>query len=110
VNGQVFLFHKELEKEAFQPGVGVPVHQAKVVAGNIVAIIGKLDRLAALRTASLSLPLPALGLPGDKSEGFQLVEEGGGEEGGGWKGGRVEGWKGGGMGREIRHRSIPALL
>jgi hypothetical protein len=86
--------HKELEKEALQPGVGVPIHQAEVVAGDVVTIVGKLDRLASLGAAPLSLPLAALGLPSNEGEGFEATEEGRGEEG---KRGRLEEWRSGGV-------------
>jgi hypothetical protein len=91
VNGQIFFLHKELEEEALQPGVGVPIYQPEIVAGHIVTIIGKLDRLASFGATALSLPLAALGLPSDEGEGFEAAEEGFVKEGGGrWGRWRVD--------------------
>ena len=42
---QFFLGDEESQHEAIESRVGVPVDQAKIVAGRVVAIVGELDRL-----------------------------------------------------------------
>ena len=51
---EILLFEKHLQKQAIQPRVGVPVDKPQIVAGNIVAKIGKLDALS----LALAAPLP----------------------------------------------------
>src|SRR5690606_14485639 len=57
VQGEVFLFEEELEKEAVEAAVDVPVDVAQVIAGDVGPVIGKLDGLAAFLGAPLALEL-----------------------------------------------------
>jgi hypothetical protein len=56
---KVLLFEEELEEELVEAGEEVPVDVARVVAGDVPAVVGKLDGLAAFFRASLALQLPA---------------------------------------------------
>ena len=44
VQMQVLLLLEELDEEAVEPAVDVPVHRAEIVAEDVVAVIGKLQR------------------------------------------------------------------
>ena len=45
----------ELEEKAVEAAVKIPVNAAQIVAGDVVAVVGELDRLAARAAAALAL-------------------------------------------------------
>jgi len=66
---------KEFEEEPLQPGVGIPVNAANVVARRVGPKVGELDRLAAFGAAPLALQLPGHGPPGEDGQAFEFAEE-----------------------------------
>ncbi len=52
---EVFFLHEEAEEETVETGVEVPVEEAKVVADDVVLVVGELDALAFLLAAPLAL-------------------------------------------------------
>ena len=54
----VLLLDEELHEEALEPGVGVPVELAQVVAGGVVAVVGELNALPSPHAAALTLHPP----------------------------------------------------
>jgi hypothetical protein len=76
VDGDILLLQEELEVEAFQAGVGIPVDLSKVVAGGIGAKVGELDCPAALGTAPFTLELTGERSPRDERQPLQPSEEG----------------------------------
>ena len=54
-DGDVLLLDEQLDEQALEPGVDVPVELAQVVAEGVVAVVGELDRLAALDAPATAL-------------------------------------------------------
>jgi hypothetical protein len=51
---QVLFFEEQLEKQLVEPSIQVPVDEPQVVAGDVIAEVGKLDALP----LALAAPLP----------------------------------------------------
>ncbi len=95
MNCQIFLFDKELHKEAFQPGVGVPVNAPEVIAWRVRPVIGKFNRLPAFRAAPFALQLAGHRPPAHNRQPLEFLEEGFIKETVGWKVGWLDGWMAG---------------
>ena len=54
-DGQLALLLVKLEEKSVEAAVEIPVEAAQVVAGDVVAVVGELDRLAARAAAALAL-------------------------------------------------------
>ena len=54
-DGDVLLLDEQLDEQLLESGVDVPVELAEVVAQGVVAVIGELDRLAALDAPAATL-------------------------------------------------------
>ena len=80
VERQVLFFEEELEEEAFEAGVDVPVDEAEVVADDVVAVVGELHALAPSFAAALALHLAGEDLAADQIELVQPGHELGGKE------------------------------
>jgi hypothetical protein len=61
VDGDVLLLDEQLDEQPLEAGVDVPVERAQVVAQGVVAVVGELDRLAALDAAPDALHAAADG-------------------------------------------------
>ena len=72
---KVLLFQEHLQKELFQPRVGVPIDEPQVVARHVVAEISELDALALARAAAFAFHPPAENLPAYQLEFLELGQE-----------------------------------
>ncbi len=112
VKVEVFLFEEQLEEQAVEAGVSVPIDEAEVVAGDVVAEVGELDALTFALAAALALHAAAEDAASDQLELFQLGEQLRSEQGTG-DGGHT--WQSNacrmGMGQQaLRLRSLPRRL
>ena len=108
-DGDVLFLDEELDEQLLEPGVDVPVELAQVVAEGVVAVVGELDRLAALDAPAAALEPAADRRPHQQQQAFELAQEGLVEDG------RIdlarqEGLAGAGGGRrgEAVHRAVAA--
>lgn len=76
VNGEVFFFFKEFDEGFFEPGVHVPVEVTEVVAGDVVAVVGKLDADTALFRAAVAFHRPRADFVRHEGEGVEFAEGG----------------------------------
>ena len=76
MDGDVLLLDEELDEQLLEAGVEVPVERAQVVAQGVVAIVGELDRLAALDAAPDALHAAVDGLARDQHQALELAQEG----------------------------------
>ncbi len=76
VDGEVFFFFKEFDEGFFEPGVDVPVEVAEVVAGDVVAVVGKLDADAAFFGAAVAFHRPRADFVRHEGEGVEFAEGG----------------------------------
>jgi hypothetical protein len=70
VQRQIFFFEKQLEKQPIEPGVDVPVDEAKIVADDVIAIVGKLHGLPRrlLRRSPFIFPASSFRLTHDRAD------------------------------------------
>src|SRR5262249_49723357 len=80
VDVQVFFLHEQAEEEAIKAGVKVPVEEAEVIADDVVAVIGELDRLALALAAPLALHAAEEDLARDQLELLEPGEKVWGEQ------------------------------
>src|SRR5262245_56439448 len=78
---QVFLFHEEPDEKTIQPGEQVPIQKAKVIADDIVAIVGELDALALAFAAPLPFEPAEKDLPRHQLKLLESSEEFGTQQG-----------------------------
>ena len=71
----------ELQKQPVEPPVEVPVEVTEIVAGDVIAIIGELDRLPAGLAAPLALEGTLGAPPREQLELLEAAQKFGGEEG-----------------------------
>ena len=76
VNSEVFFFLEEFDERFFQSGVHVPVEVAQVIAGSVIAVIGKLDADPALFRAAVALHRPRADFVRHEGEGVEFAEGG----------------------------------
>ena len=74
---------ENLDEEAIEAAVEVPIDMAQVIAAGIVAIIGEIETHALVPAAALALDLPTEDTPRLEFHAIKPQEEVGGEEGGG---------------------------
>ena len=75
VIGDVLLLDEQLHEELLEPGVDVPVELAKVVAEGVFAVVGELDRLAALDAPPATLEPAADRRAHQQQQPLELAEE-----------------------------------
>ncbi len=75
MDGHVLFLDEELDEELLETGVDVPVERAQVVAQRVVAIVGELDRDAALGAPADALHAASHGLARDEHQAFELAQE-----------------------------------
>ena len=75
VIGDVLLLDEELDEQPLEPGVDVPVELAQVVAEGVVAVVGELDRLAALDAPPAALEPAADGRAHQQQQALELAQE-----------------------------------
>ncbi len=75
IDVQVFLFLEPLEQELVVPGEHVPVEVAKIIAGRVLAVVGKLDSPAKLHRPALGQQLAAKHAPRYQRQVLQLLQE-----------------------------------
>src|SRR5712691_2461608 len=75
VEAEVFLVHEELEIQAIQAGVDVPVDVADVVADTIRTVVRELDADALAGASALALDAAAERAPREQRETLELGEE-----------------------------------
>src|SRR5205807_1861854 len=80
VKRKVLLFEKQLEKQAVEAGVDVPVDEAKVIADDVIAIVGEFDRLATALGAAFAFHLAEQELTAHDVELIEARHELGREE------------------------------
>ncbi len=76
---QVFL-HEHFQKQAVEPGVGVPVDEPQIVARHVVAKIGELHALALAAAPPLAFHPPAKYLAANQLHPLELGEQLGTEQ------------------------------
>src|SRR6266536_889027 len=74
-DGDVLLLHEELDEQALEPRIHVPVELAQVVAEGVIAVVGELHRLTTLDAPPAALEPAANGCPHDQKEALQLPQE-----------------------------------
>ena len=72
----VLLLDEELDEQLLEPGVDVPVELAQVVAEGVVAVVGELDRLAALDAPPAALEPAADRRAHQQQQALELAQEG----------------------------------
>ena len=72
----VLLLDEELDEQPLEPGVDVPVELAQVVAEGVVAVVGELDRLAALDAPPAALEAAADRRAHEQQQPLELAQEG----------------------------------
>src|SRR5215831_4604417 len=75
VEVQVLLVHEELQVEAIEAAIDVPVDVAEVVARAVRAIIGELHAHALVRALALAPGPSAEGAPREKGQALELSQE-----------------------------------
>ena len=75
MDGDVLLLDEELDEEPLETGVDVPVELAQVVAQGIVAVVGELDRDAALGAAADPLETTADRALRHQQEALELAQK-----------------------------------
>jgi hypothetical protein len=75
VDVQVLLFQEHLEEQPVEPGVGVPVDEPQVVAGDVVAEVGELDALPFPPAPPLPFHPPTKDLAADQLHRLQLRQQ-----------------------------------
>src|SRR5688500_17410763 len=73
---EVFFLFKQLYEGLFEAGVDIPVKLAQIVAARIIAIVGELNRGAALDRAALAFHHARTNLMGYQGKLLQLAERG----------------------------------
>src|SRR5215831_2363680 len=75
VEVQVLLVHEELQVEAIEAAIDVPVDVAEVVARAVRAIIGELHAHALVRALALAPSPSAEGAPREEGQALELSQE-----------------------------------
>ena len=71
----VLFLDEELDEQLLEAGVDVPVELAQVVAERVVAVVGELDRLAALDAPAAALEPAADGRAHQQEQALELAQE-----------------------------------
>src|SRR5439155_21360531 len=79
-DGQFAFLLVEFQKQPVQPAVEVPIQITEVVAGDIIAVIGKFDRLPARLAAPFALERTFGAALGEQLELLEAAEQFGGEQ------------------------------
>ena len=72
---QVLLFQKQLEKQAVEPSVEIPIDEAQIVAGDIIAEVGELDALPFAAAATFTFHPSAKDLATHQLQPLQLSQQ-----------------------------------
>ena len=72
---EVLLLDEELDEEALEPGVDVPVELAQVVAEGVVAVVGELHGLAPLDAPPAALQAAPHRRPDEQQQALELAQE-----------------------------------
>src|SRR6185436_2007086 len=75
INRKVFFLFVETHHQAAEAPVHVPIEVAKIVAGNVVAMVGELDSAAAFLRSSLGAQPPGEHTPADDGQIVELALE-----------------------------------
>ena len=79
---QIFFLEEQLQEKPIQAGVEIPVDEAKVVASDVISVVGEFDALTFAATAALTLHPTAKDLSADKFQSLQLCKQFRTEQGG----------------------------
>ena len=72
---EVFLFEEDLHEELVEAAVDVPIDAAEVIATDVGAVIGELDRLATFLAATFAEEFAGEGAAAGDIEAFDLGDE-----------------------------------
>ena len=79
MGGKVGLLTVFFNDQPFRTGIGAPIEMAKIIAGNILAVLGKLDRETTAGTGLVPHPNPIDQSQGPEAENPGSLDEFGGD-------------------------------